>query len=69
MGGIKNICAVLGFAIGLMIAPKILSKVCNFGTEAISYDYYKIVDGLISKVKWNHLSLPLILCIFNIQIL
>ena len=32
MGGIQNICGVLGFAIGLMIAPKVLSKVCSLGT-------------------------------------
>lgn len=51
MGGIQNICAVLGFAVGLMIAPKVVSKICSLGAESMTYDYYKIVDSLMTKAK------------------
>lgn len=47
--GLGNICGVIGFAIGVLIAPKILEKVCSIGSEKLTYDYYKVIEGMITK--------------------
>lgn len=49
LNSLTGLVSVLGFAIGIIVAPTLLNKIIKLGSESFSYDYYKIVDSLIEK--------------------
>ncbi len=49
LNSLTGLMGVLGYAIGIIMAPIILNKVIKLGSEEFSFDYYKIVADLINK--------------------
>jgi hypothetical protein len=41
--------SIIGYGIGLALAPAILSKIIKLGNEEFSFDYYKIVTGMVNN--------------------
>lgn len=40
--------SIVGYAIGLAMAPVILNKIIKLGNEELSFDYYKIVTAMVN---------------------